>query len=75
VYLYDNNSDNFLYDDFAEAADDDDVDDLYINDANDPSQLCPGNLKECINACSPIVRINQVAYKMCVNECLDRCSR
>ena len=34
---------------------------------------CPGSLRECLDACSPVVRINPAAYKICVNECLDRC--
>ena len=34
---------------------------------------CPGSLRECLDACSPVVAINQAAYKVCVNECLDRC--
>ena len=34
---------------------------------------CPGSLRECLDACSPVVRINQAAYKICVNECLERC--
>jgi hypothetical protein len=38
-----------------------------------PSSSCPGSLRECLTACSPVITINQVAYKLCVNECLDRC--
>ena len=34
---------------------------------------CPGSLRECLDACSPVVNINQAAYKICVNECLERC--
>jgi len=34
---------------------------------------CPGSLRECLDACSPVVRINSAAYKICVNECLERC--
>ena len=34
---------------------------------------CPGSLRECLDACSPVVRINPAAYKICVNECLERC--
>ena len=34
---------------------------------------CPGSLRECLDACTPVVRINQAAYKICVNECLERC--
>jgi len=35
---------------------------------------CPGSLGECLSACSPVASIRQTAYKICVNECLDRCS-
>jgi len=42
-------------------------------DDSDPSPSCPGSLRECLTACSPVIRISQVAYKLCVNECLDRC--
>merc|ERR1712066_645910 len=34
---------------------------------------CPGSLRDCLSACSPVVRINGAAYKICVNECLERC--
>ena len=37
-------------------------------------EMCiPGSLRDCLSACSPVVRINGAAYKICVNECLERC--
>jgi len=72
------------------AYDDNDVDDDYDNvknhnsinavsedynlDDTEESPSCPGSLRECLTACSPVININQVAYKLCVNECLERCS-
>ena len=40
----------------------------------DESSSCPGSLRECLTACPPLININQVAYKVCVIECLERCS-
>merc|ERR1712083_550728 len=45
----------------------------YPQDDSDTS-TCPGSLRECLTACSPIINIYQVAYKLCVNECLERYS-
>jgi len=45
----------------------------YPQDVTDTS-TCPGSLRECLTACSPISKTYQVAYKLCVNECLERCS-
>jgi len=50
---------------------DQDITDYSENDAD--TYICPGSMKECLNACSPIITINQLAYKLCVNECLERC--
>ena len=49
------------------------VEDDYPQDDFYASSSCPGSLRECLTACSPVITINQVAYKLCVNECLDRC--
>jgi len=35
---------------------------------------CPSSLAECISSCAPVLAIQQRAYKLCVNECLERCS-
>ena len=35
---------------------------------------CPSSLQECVASCSPVLAIQQIAYKLCVNECLDRCT-
>ena len=34
---------------------------------------CPDSLRDCLAVCSPVISINQLAYKLCINECLDRC--
>ena len=58
------------YDEFQHDYPQDD----YPQDNSDTSSTCPGSLRECLTACIPVITINQVAYKLCVNECLDRCS-
>ena len=35
---------------------------------------CPGTLRDCLSSCNVVLSINQAAYKICVNECLDRCN-
>jgi len=50
------------------------VEDDYPQYETNPSPSCPGSLRECLTACSPVITINQLAYKLCVNECLDRCA-
>lgn len=35
---------------------------------------CPSSLAECVSSCAPVLAIQQRAYKLCVNECLERCS-
>jgi len=35
---------------------------------------CPGTLAACVSSCAPVLQIQQRAYKLCVNECLDRCA-
>jgi len=50
------------------------VGDVYPQYGTNPSPSCPSSLRECLTACSPVIKINQVAYKLCVNECLDRCA-
>merc|ERR1712083_77395 len=68
-----------LYDDGFEDSEYDDnhissVDDDYEKDDYDHLPLCPGSLRECLTSCSPVNNISQVAYKLCVNECLERCT-
>merc|ERR1711872_376472 len=77
-YFYDDDDD-----DDEESTDNnfDDYDDIHDNsvdadypvDDKDLPPLCPGSLRECLTACSPVNNINHVAYKLCVNECLERC--
>jgi len=62
------------YDDNHADDDFDNVKNHNNQDYTDESSLCPGSLRECLTACSPVININQVAYKLCVNECLERCS-
>merc|ERR1712192_178942 len=35
---------------------------------------CPSSLAECVSSCAPVLAIQQRAHKLCVNECLERCS-
>ena len=65
---YDDNDDYDVYHTNTNTLTDD-----YPHDDYDSSSSCPGSLRECLTACSPVISINQVAYKLCVNECLDRC--
>jgi len=46
---------------------------LYEDNSVNTLTGCPGTLRDCLSACSPVVSINPAAYKICVNECLDRC--
>lgn len=49
----------------------------YLDDYPDYSPVpatCPSSLAECISSCAPVLAIQQRAYKLCVNECLERCS-
>ena len=62
-HYYDFNSNSVGSDDGVEAGE----------EATDLLTGCPGSLRDCLDACSPVVSINQAAYKICVNECLDRC--
>jgi hypothetical protein len=80
VHDYHNSDYGDFYNDYPSDAVADDVSsdyldyDEYHTDDSDPSSSCPGSLRKCLTACSLVITINQVAYKLCVNECLDRCS-
>jgi len=64
---YDYYEDDKYYNSNSKVTDD------YPQYETDPSPSCPGSLRECLTACSPVIDISKVAYKLCVNECLDRC--
>ena len=44
------------------------------SDYSPVSSSCPSSLSLCVSSCSPVLQIQQRAYKLCVNECLDRCT-
>jgi len=71
VYTNDDETEDYPYkNDISEYTDDFGND----YDYSDTSvHGCPGSLRECLDACSPVISINNAAYKICVNECLDRC--
>merc|ERR1719323_1809124 len=48
----------------------------YVNypDYSPVPSSCPSSLAECVSSCAPVLAIQQRAYKLCVNECLERCS-
>jgi len=78
---YDNNDyvtgDKFANDDSDEVKNHNNIDAASVDynlDDTDESSSCPGSLRDCLTACSPVISINKVAYKLCVNECLERCS-
>merc|ERR1712106_773558 len=68
-YLHTNNVEDIAYDENHINT----VENL-PHDNPDQSPTCPGSLRECLTACSPVISISKVAYKLCVNECLDRCT-
>jgi len=65
---------DYGYDDDKYPRSNNAVEDDYSQYETNPSPSCPGSLRECLTACSPVININQLAYKLCVNECLDRCA-
>jgi len=65
---------NYDYEDENYSNSNNKVTDDYPQYETNPSPSCPGSLRECLTACSPVININQLAYKLCVNECLDRCA-
>lgn len=49
----------------------------YYSDTEDyqhEENSCPGSLKTCLLSCTPVLYIRQAAYKICVNQCLTRCT-
>ena len=65
----------YYYDDSdSENAEDNTLESEVSPDYSFNTSSCPGSLKECLSACSPVIQINKVAYKLCVNECLERCA-
>ena len=82
VYEYDDHEDvtsdyqhsyDNTYEDYEYQNSKDKVTEDYPKITNSQSPSCPGSLRECLTACSPVIKISKVAYKLCVNECLDRC--
>merc|ERR1712038_1267085 len=75
---YDNDDhvtgDDVAYDDYDEVRNHNTINAASVDynlDEKDGSSSCPGSLRDCLTACSPVININQVAYKLCVNECLE----
>jgi len=70
---YDDDHDYVYGNEIFENSDYAEEEPVYEDNSVNTLTGCPGTLRDCLSACSPVVSINPAAYKICVNECLDRC--